>query len=370
MANNDQYEAWDGLDDVFARIIDEAGGSPHSDIIADIMRTAVKLVGDGSSRGDLKIMRAALREMRYAFKVFRPYRGRRKVTIFGSARTTPDEPIYSQAREFAKKIADFGFMTITGAGPGLMQAAQEGAGRERSFGVNIRLPFEQNANPFIRDDPKLVNFKYFFTRKLIFVKESDAIVLFPGGFGTHDEGFESMTLVQTGKTDPKPLVFIDRPESHYWNEWNEYIREHLLERGLISEEDRSLYLVTDSNDAACEEILRFYRVYNSCRWVRGRLVLRLNHQISDEAVEELNEEFGDILLSGKIEKSAPLPAEANEPESLHLPRLGLEFNRRNFGRLRQLIDHINAAPIESELRTEAVRGDGEHPTAWFPADDD
>ncbi len=364
----DDPEHENGIDDALAELIHRQGGSPHSDLIADIMRTTLKLVEDGAGRGDLKVIRATLKEMRYSFKVFRQYRDRRKVTVFGSARTRPEEPSYRHAAEFARRIAGYGFMVITGAGPGIMQAAQEGAGREHSFGVNIRLPFEQEANPFIRGDSKLINFKYFFTRKLIFVKESDAIVLYPGGFGTHDEGFESLTLVQTGKTDPMPIVLVDHPGSSYWQEWKAYVVEHLLERGLISEEDLSLFAITDSVDGACEEILSFYRVYNSCRWVHGNLVIRLNHPITDEAVVGLNDEFRDILLAGRIEKMPPLAGEENEPETLHLPRLTLAFNRRQLGRLRQLIDRINTSPLAPIPREEVTRP-GDHVTTRLEYED-
>ena len=355
MSEFDDYGRDSEVSDILADLIQQQGGSPHSDLIMDLMRTVLKLVEDRTGRGDIKVIRSALKEMRYSFKVFRPYRGRRKVTVFGSARTRPEEASYKQAVAFAKAITDYGFMVITGAGPGIMHAAQEGAGREESFGVNIRLPFEQDANEVIFGDPKLVNFKYFFTRKLIFVKESDAIVLFPGGFGTHDEGFESLTLIQTGKTDPMPLVCLDCPESDYWGEWDRYVKGHLLARGLISEDDLALYKITDSIDEACEEILHFYHVYNSCRWVQGQMVLRLNHRLTDAAVEELNDNFSDIVVSGKIAKSAALPSEGNEPETLRLPRLVFNFNRRQYGRLRQLIDAINASPLESEPREEVQR---------------
>lgn len=352
----------DDVDDLLAQLIEQEGGSPHSDLIAEILRTTLKLVRDRTSRGDLKIINTTMKEMRYAMKVFRGHRRTRKVSLFGSARTEPSDPVYQHAVTLARRLVDEGFMVITGAGPGIMQAGNEGAGRESSFGVNIRLPFEQEANEFIRGDPKLINFKYFFTRKLVFVKESDAIVLFPGGFGTHDEGFESLTLVQTGKTEPMPLVFIDASGGDYWKEWEDYVREHLLGRGLISEEDMGLFHITESVDDAVDQILRFYHVYNSSRYVRGRLVLRLNHELTDAALAQLNEDFGDIVASGSIRKTPPLAAEANEPETSHLPRLLFHFNRHHYGRLRQLIDRINDAELIADPRDESRRPEGD----WFP----
>jgi hypothetical protein len=237
-------------------------------------------------------------------------------------------------------MAAEGYMIITGAGSGIMRAAQEGAGRERSFGVNIRLPFEQEPNEFINKDPKLLTFRYFFTRKLIFIKEADAVTLFPGGFGTHDEAYESLTLIQTGKTKPMPIVFLDAPRGTYWKTWKRYVDEHLLRHHLISEEDLALLKVTTSVDEAVEEITRFYRVYHSARTVGRRLVIRLNRAIPQPLVDALSREFADILLSGPIVQS-PALEEEDEPELAALPRLVLAFNRTNFGRLRQLIDRVN-----------------------------
>jgi len=234
-------------------------------------------------------------------------------------------------------------MVITGAGGGIMRACQEGSGRERSFGINIRLPFEQAPNEFIHRDPKLINFKYFFTRKLMFVKEADAIALFPGGFGTHDEGFESLTLLQTGKSKPVPVVFVDAPGGTYWQTWREYVETHLLNEGLISPADMRLFKITDDVDEAIAEITRFYRRYHSSRYVGDRLVIRLGAPLSDERVAGLNEEFADLVESGRMEQTPALPAEAGEPEIAHLPRLVFAFGRRHFGRLRMLIDTLNDA---------------------------
>jgi len=320
---------------------DERSLTPEQRYVREAMETLVKLLRDNARLGDVKLLNAALRELRYAFKVFAPYRGVRKVSVFGSARTRPTEAVYRTATEFARRITAEGYMVITGAGGGIMRAAQEGAGAERSFGVNIRLPFEQEPNEFIVKDPKLTTFRYFFTRKLMFIKEADAAALFPGGFGTHDEGFECLTLVQTGKTKPMPIVFIDSPRGTYWKTWKRYVQDHLLRRRLISEEDMSLFLVTSSVDEAVAEITRFYRVYHSSRTVGRNLVLRLNRRLPDELVAALGRDFADILVGAEPVQTAALEEEDDEPELASLPRLVLPFNRSSYGRLRQLIDRIN-----------------------------
>ena len=315
-----------------------------ADLAKEIAETAEKLLRDRVGVADMKLLNAALKELRYAFQVFARYRGFRKVSTFGSARTPPDHPAYRQAHEFARRLADLGWMVITGAGGGIMRACQEGSGRERSFGINIRLPFEQAPNEFIHRDPKLVNFKYFFTRKLMFVKEADAIALFPGGFGTHDEGFESLTLVQTGKSRPVPIVFVDAPGGTYWQTWGRYVEDHLLKEGLISSADMRLFKITDDLDAAIAEIAGFYRRYHSSRYVGERLVIRLSEPLDAHAVEALNDEFQDLVVHGRIEQTSALPQEAGEPELAELPRLVFPFARKHFGRLRMLIDAINDAP--------------------------
>ena len=314
---------------------------PREPYLRDILLTVTRLIRDDASLGDLKIINTALKEMRYAFKVFAPYRHVRKVSAFGSARTKESARGYRQAREFAERICREGYMLLTGAGGGIMRACQEGSGRERSFGVNIRLPWEQSANEFIDRDPKLVSFKYFFTRKLIFIKEADAIVLFPGGFGTHDEGFESLTLVQTGKSRPLPIVFLDEPRGTYWKTWKRYVEDHLLRQGLISPDDMALFLVTDDVEQAVNEIRGFYRVYHSSRYVGDRFVVRLNSMLPAELVARLNTDFADILEEGAFEVAGALPEEDGEPETAHLPRLIFRFNRMRFGRLRMMIDEIN-----------------------------
>jgi uncharacterized protein (TIGR00730 family) len=317
--------------------------------LREIVLTVLRLARDDASVGDLKIINTALKEMRSAFKVFAPYRHVRKVSTFGSARTPESSRAYKQAKAFAERICREGFMLLTGAGGGIMRACQEGSGRERSFGVNIRLPWEQTPNEFIDRDPKLVSFKYFFTRKLIFIKEADAIVLFPGGFGTHDEGFESLTLVQTGKSRPLPIVFLDAPRGTYWKTWKRYVEDHLLRQGLISQEDLSLFVVTDDIDEAVAEIRDFYRVYHSSRYVGDRFVIRLNAALPAALVDELNRDFADLLEEGAFEVAGALPEEEGELEIAHLPRLVFRFNRTRYGRLREMIDRINRrGPAEPE----------------------
>jgi hypothetical protein len=310
-------------------------------LVRELMETSAKLLRDDAPVADVKLLNAALRELRYAFTVFAPYRDVRKVSVFGSARTKPDSAAFRTAREFARRIADRGYMVITGAGSGIMQAAQEGAGSERSFGVNIRLPFEQEPNEVISKDPKLSTFRYFFTRKLMFIKEADAAALFPGGFGTHDEAYECLTLVQTGKTRPMPIVFVDTPRGTYWKTWQRYVEEHLLRRRLISEADMSLFKVTSSVDEAVEEITGFHRVYHSTRWVAPLLAVRLTRRLPETLVKRLARDFADVVVRGELVQRDALPEEGDEPELAALPRLVFHFDRSSFGRLRMLIDRVN-----------------------------
>ncbi len=321
-----------------ADIAQPTGTEEYAQQIKD---TADKLLRDKASRGDVKLLSTALRELRYAFKVFAPVRNRRKVTVFGSARTRPDNPSYQQAVEFGRKVAGAGFMVITGAASGIMEAGHVGAGRENSFGVNILLPFEQSANSVIAGDTKLMHLKYFFTRKLLFVKESDAVVLFPGGFGTMDEGFEVLTLVQTGKSHMFPIVCVDYPGDDYWKEWDRFIRRQMLDRHMVSPADTSLYKVTDSVDEAVREIADFYRIYHSLRYVRGDLVLRLQRAPTALLLDRIRTEFKDILAGGTFQVTTADPHEANEAHIKDLPRLRFRFDRRSLGRLRQLIDLLN-----------------------------
>lgn len=310
------------------------------------LTTLLRITEAEIDRLDWKILSASLQDMEQGFKIFYPYRHIRKITIFGSARIKPNSPEYLMALAFARSVVQKGFMVMTGAGGGIMQAGNEGAGVENSFGLNIKLPFEQHSNPFIADDAKLIKFKYFFTRKLFFLKESDAIALFPGGFGTQDEAFECLTLRQTGKFGPVPLVLIDRPGGDYWYDWDIYIQKHLIKTGLISPADSSLYTVTDNLDIACETITSFYRVYHSSRYVDDLFVMRLQSELSEEYIEILNTEFQDILVKGRIEKSNSLPQEAGD-ETAKLPRLVFYFNQRDLGRLYQLIAKINQMGLET-----------------------
>jgi uncharacterized protein (TIGR00730 family) len=317
------------------------GGGHNEEAVADIIENALKLLTDVKDTGDVRVIQTAVRELRYAYRLFAPYAGTRKVTIFGSARTAQTKLEYQQAQEFAKKIVSAGFMVITGAGPGIMQAGHEGAGPENSFGVNIRLPWEQTANPVIREDKKLVTFKYFFTRKLIFIRHSDAIALFPGGFGTMDEGYEALTLMQTGKSQLMPLVLIDRPGGTYWKTWDKHVREHLLRDQLISPDDLNLYQITDNADEAVRIVTRFYRNFHSSRFVKDLFVIRLKHAPTDTAIQAMNEDYADIVTSPPIRRIEATPEEREDTDYLEMPRIGFGFNRRDYGRLRQLVDALN-----------------------------
>lgn len=314
----------------------------RSEDLLDLMRqTLLRLEADQTSRGDLKILSRTLRELRYAFRVFRPYRRRRKVTIFGSARLGAEHPAFQSAIQLGKSMADHGWMVITGAGGGIMEAGHLGAGREASMGLNIMLPFEQRANPVIDGDPKLVTMKYFFTRKLMFVKECSAFACLPGGFGTLDEVFETLTLLQTGKQTMLPVVLLDPPGGSFYRDLSQYIDRELLAGGMISAEDVRLYRVTDSVDEAVAEIINFYRVFHSMRYVRHNLVMRLNESLSEEVLDEVNNRFADILIEGRFTQREAFAAEQDESELSHLPRLVGHFDRRSLGRLRMLIDFIN-----------------------------
>src|SRR5580658_9906223 len=301
MKRNDKPATDPELKSRIQELIKFKGGGHNEEGVADIIENALKILTDVKDTGDVRVIQTAVRELRYAFRIFAPYAHKRKVTIFGSARTTPDRMEYQQAAEFGKKISAAGFMVITGAGPGIMQAGHEGAGPENSFGVNIRLPWEQSANPIIAEDKKLISFKYFFTRKLIFIRHSDAIVLFPGGFGTMDEGFEAITLMQTGKSQLMPLVLVDKPGGTYWKTWDKNIREHLLRDQLISPDDLNLYQIADDTDEAVKIVSRFYRNFDSTRFVREQFVIRMKNPPSMSALAALNEDFADITLGGRIE---------------------------------------------------------------------
>ncbi len=320
-------------------LLKEFAPSEHHDLLAQMMVTVCRTARDQAGRGELKILNTALKELRYAFKIFAPYGDTPKVTIFGSSRTGEDHPDYIQAREFAERMESQGWMVITGAGDGIMRAGHHGAKRASSFGVAISLPFEQKTNDIISGDPKCVNFKYFFTRKLLFIKEAEAVVLFPGGFGTQDEGFEALTLIQTGKADLIPVVCCDPPGGTYWSQWREYVEAQLLEKGMISPEDMNLFKITDNVDEAIDEIQTFYRRYHSARMVRDNLVLRLKSPLTEEQVEMLNDKYNSIITGDRIyQTDAPL---SSETEYVDLHRLVLKFNRRSIGKLRMMVDEIN-----------------------------
>ncbi len=314
------------------------------DLIDKIKEAADKLEKDGSTRGDLKLLSRSIRELRYALKVFAPYRRDLKVTVFGSARTPPDAPAYQLAVQFGRAMAEHGWLVVTGAASGIMEAGHRGAGREHSMGLNIMLPFEQEANPIIEGDHKLVHMNYFFTRKVMFVKECHAVVCLPGGFGTLDEAMEVLTLLQTGKRDLVPLVFLDEPGGTYWPRFHQFILDELLAKQMISPEDLSLYCLTSDCQAAVREVLDFYRVYHSMRHVRNRLVFRLRQPLAADELAQVNDQFSDMLLDGRFESTPPLPGEADEPELAALPRIAFHFNRRSLGRLRDLINWLNRRP--------------------------
>ncbi len=314
------------------------------DLIAEMLVSGLKLLRDDTDRGDLKLVNVALKEMRYSFVVFSQYRDIPKVTIYGSARTPPESPNYQLAADFASRMADdHGWMIITGAGPGIMEAGNKGAGSEYTFGVNIRLPFEAEANNYIHKS-RLINFKYFFTRKLMFVKESDAFVVFPGGFGTQDETFELLTLIQTGKSDLHPIVLIEAEGTGYWKPWVSLI-ENLAAQGMISESDFELFTVMSDYEQACNHILHFYRNYHSQRYVRGDLVLRMKFDPDDVLIQELNRDFGDIVAEGSIERIDATSDEVTDDDNVDLYRIRFRFDRRQHGRLRMLINRLNDLPV-------------------------
>jgi len=307
-------------------------------IASDMVLTTIRLIRDGADGGQLKLINSALKEMRYAYRVFNRFRGRRKISIFGSARTPVDHPDYDAARRFSALMAESSWMSITGAGLGIMQAGHEGPKREHSFGLSIRLPFETTANTIIEGDPKLINFRYFFTRKLMFMSHADAVAVFPGGFGTMDELFEALTLIQTGKNNIVPVVLVEGEGGHYWKDWLGYIQTHLLGNGWISPEDPHLFHVATTVEDAAEHVLRFYRRYHSSRYVREKLVLRLLEPLSAAQIATLNDRFAVLLETGSIEQGGAFP---EEDDHLELPRLHFHHNRHHFATVRAMIDAIN-----------------------------
>jgi len=329
-------------------MVSDWGVRESRDLIAEMIVTALRMGSDSVPVPDLKLINRSLKELRQASKTFAPYQGIRKIAIFGSARIDPHLEIYATAERFARQMRERGYMIITGGGDGIMGAAQRGAGREHSFGLNIRLPFEQKANETITGDPKLVNFNYFFTRKVNFIKETHAIALFPGGFGTMDEGFECLTLMQTGKARIIPVILVDKPGGTYWKSWTEFLRTQLLGEGMISPDDFSLFSIVEDVDEAVSMVLKFYQNFHSYRWVGQQLVIRLHRQLTAEAVQDLNTRFSDLLETGPLRASRALKQEQNEAELRDLPRLVVGSHRRNFGRLRQLLDAVNDAETVKE----------------------
>lgn len=324
-------------------LISESGEDPSSfdgRLLRDLLGTSLKLIKDERETGELKLITAAVKEIRHAYRVFARYRGALKISIFGSARTPPGHPDYVAAVEFSKMMAAKSWLCITGAGDGIMKAGHEGPGREASFGLSIRLPFETTANTIIAGDDKLINFRYFFTRKLMFVSQADAVACFPGGFGTQDEAFEILTLIQTGKSEMKPIVMVEGEHGDYWRHWENYIRRSLLDKGFISPEDRNLYYIAEDPADAVQHVCRFYRNYHSSRYLRDDYIIRLRAPLRPEDLDVLNAEFAGLLKTGKIVQRGALPEE--QGEHADLPRLVFTHTRRQFGLVRTLIDRINS----------------------------
>jgi uncharacterized protein (TIGR00730 family) len=332
------------FDERIRDLVADSGCTKSQSLVQELIVTALSIGRDCLSTADLKLFNRSLKELHAGSKMFAPYSHRRKVVVFGSARTPPSEPVFQIAERFSARMVEQGYMIITGGGDGIMGAAQRGAGRENSFGLNIQLPFEQQANEIIHGDHKLIDFNYFFTRKLNFLKESNAVVCFPGGFGTLDESFEVMTLMQTGKARVMPLILVDKPGGEYWKTWKSFFADHLLRLGLVSADDEHLFKITSDVEEAVAEIEQFYRNFHSYRWVGDRLVVRLRSRLTEAAVAKLNRDFADLLVRGRIRLSDALRAERNEPDLFDLPRLLMTPYRHNFGRIRQMMDAVNAAP--------------------------
>ena len=330
------------------KLVAAAGGDPETiagKSAREIMHTGVKLLRDEANLGEVKLISRALKELRYALKVFRPYEDHPKISVFGSARTPEDHPDYQACMRFSRTMAESGWMVITGAGDGIMRAGHGGAGRESSFGVAIRLPFETNANDVIEGDPKLMTFRYFFTRKLMFMWMSHAIALFPGGFGTQDEGFEALTLIQTGKAPLVPIVLVDAPGGDYWKHWDNYVTHSLLDNDWISPEDKNLYFVTDDAAEAARHVADFYLNYHSQRFVRDNLVLRIRRPLSDKQLDQLSDDYADLIVEGKVNQGGPLES---EQDHLQLPRLWFHHTKAGYGKLRAMIDQINRFDLENQ----------------------
>ncbi len=322
---------------------DSAGDRPSADLrqFDRIIASATRMINGAASSLDVKIAGTALEEMTRAFEMFAPYRDTRKVTIFGSARTTADNPIYSVTARTARELARAGYMVVTGAGPGIMEAGMIGAGRENSIGVSIRLPFETGANSVIAGDEKYVSMRYFFTRKLMLVKESHAFLCLPGGFGTLDETFELLTLAQTAKSVPVPIVFLEVPGDPFWTPLMKVMEPLLLAHGLISPSDVSLYRITDDVQEAVDEVVGFYRNYHSIRFVNNRLYMRVHRRIPDADFAAMSREFSHLATDGVIEQTVATPDETRDNDVVDLHRISLDYAAKGFADLRPLIDAVN-----------------------------
>lgn len=337
-----EYEIGDkALDCLINELAAKTASAENARLLREILTTVIKLGKESQDKGDLKLVNNTLKELRYSFKIFSPYREVKKVIIFGSARSKKTSAEYKMAEEFSRKLTEKGYMVVTGGGPGVMEAGNKGAKTGKDFALNIRLPFEQKPNPYIDEKERLINFKYFFTRKLIFVKETDATAFFPGGFGTNDEGFEMLTLIQTGKSKPRPIVLMEPPGSVYWADWKRFVNNHLLKNGFINKEDFSLFRIVNNVDEAVKYIDGFYRVYHSIRYVSGLTVIRLNNELTDKTLEFLNQRFKDILTSGRISLAPATKEEIEMGEYPSLPRLIMNFNMHDYGRLLEMIGVIN-----------------------------
>jgi uncharacterized protein (TIGR00730 family) len=341
MPNNHYKTGNPQTDQLIEELTKSCASEDCREMFRQILTTVTKLGMEHDDLGDFKLVNTTIKELRHSFRIFYPYRTKRKVIVFGSARTPENDPNYALAEELSRQLVQHGFMMISGAGPGIMEAVNRGAGKANSFGVNIKLPFEQSANHYIVDDPKLMQCKYFFTRKLIFAKESDATVLLPGGFGTLDEGFEMLTLFQTGKTLPRPIILLEDKNGDYWKNWLDFVDSVLIKKGFVSPEDRNLLQVAHSPEEAAKYVTDFFRVYHSLRYVKGLTVLRFTREIPEKLITQLNSDFKDILTTGEIQASPPLNDELKNREHLELPRLVFDFNHRNFGRLNEMIHTIN-----------------------------
>jgi uncharacterized protein (TIGR00730 family) len=340
--NFKEYEVGDeGTDNLINELARKSGSVETEYLLREILTTAIKLGKESGDKGDLKLVNNTLKELRYSFKIFSPYRHVKKSVIFGSARSKNTSAEYLMAEAFARKLTEKGYMIVTGGGPGVMEAGNKGAKRGQDFALNIRLPFEQKTNPYIQEKDRIINFKYFFNRKLIFIKETDATALFPGGFGTQDEGFEMLTLIQTGKSKPRPIVLMEPKGSTYWTQWMHYVNKELVKKGYIKKEDLNLFRIVKTVAAGIKYIEDFYKVYHSIRYVSGLTVLRLNKKTSDKTLKFINKKFKGILTSGEIKLSPPTDKEIQEGEYLSLPRLAMNFNMRDYGRLCEMIRVIN-----------------------------